>query len=273
MSFILTFDIDCLKNLEKTIRDDVERHAKDAMTGLANQAHAKLIELAQRDLHSTREKYLDSVSFFEAAEGMFVLAIDEKAMWIEEGLEPYNMIDTLLKSPKAKHGKNGKYMTIPFDQKGKASSQTSYQTDLTNAIKTELKSRKLPGLSTIEKGIDGKPKTGLIHKLDVKTPLKTHQGPGQGKGAIGQPRQGVTGIPHLQGLRIYQHKLNSGKVVKTAMTFRTVSESQRGSGAWDHPGVDGKLLIDKTYEWCLEEYHGAILPQILERIKDGYDNG
>jgi len=269
----LVFDIDALKDLDETLRDKVEAEAKKAMEVLSQQTMTKVQELAQSELHSTREKYLENLSYFQAAENTWVINLDEKALWIEEGMEPHSMLDQLLASPKAKIGKKGRYITVPFDQSKRTSSQTSYQTDLTQAIKKELKSQKLPGLGVIEKGVDGKPKLGTLHRLNVPTPLKTHEGPGQGRGAIGQPRQGVTGIPHLQGVRISQHKLPGGRVVKTAMTFRTASESQRGKGVWEHPGTDEKLLLDKAFAWAQQELNGTIIPQILQAVQDGWSRG
>src|SRR6185369_6175367 len=112
--------------------------------------------------------------------------------------------------------------------------QTHAAKDLTDTIKAEMRRRKIP-YGNLEKGADGQPKTGLLHSFDImKAPNKTGEGPGQGKGPVGKVRQGPTGIPFLQNIRVYQKSVTDKKtgkssVSKSIMTFRTVSSKQKGT--------------------------------------------
>jgi hypothetical protein len=69
----------------------------------------------------------------------------------------------------------------------------------------------------------------------------------------------------FKGLSIYQSKdKKTGKMRRDVMTFRVISESQRGSGMWNHPGRSGEFIIDKAYEWALKELENVVMPQIID---------
>jgi hypothetical protein len=194
-------------------------------------------------------------------------------MWIEEGMPPHEMIDNLLKSPKAKTSKDGsKYLSIPFKHNKGPTQQTAPQTSLTDTIKSSLKEmnksrskgNKIP-YAKIETNPDGSPKLGLLHKFDiVDKPLKMSNSPGQGKGPVGAPMQGPTGIPFLKGVRIYQNKNAQGKVERTIMTFRTVSSKMKGTGRWFHPGLEPVKFLDQAFDWAMKEWETKMKPAIIE---------
>lgn len=268
---LLNLDIGPFIDLKQHLRSDVEAAMAKATRDLSHQAHAHIVEQVQSKLHSTRQKYLDALHYAQVDKETWVISLDKNAMFIEEGIKPNtDMLDGLLKSPKAKTGKDGsRYIVVPFEHSKGPTSQTPAQTTLTQTIKSEMKSRGIkPG---IESGADGKPKSGLLHSFDVMhLPPKTQNGPGQGHGPVGGVRQGPTGIPFLQGVRVYQKPIKdkSGheSMKKSIMTFRIASSKHRGQGRWVHPGLEAKKFLDEAAKWALEEWETKMRDQVLKSI-------
>ena len=261
-----------VKNLDSSVRKAMNDAARD----LTAQTHAHILEQVQSKLHSTREKYVKALSFKQVDADTWVIELDKDAMFIEEGLKPNtDMLDGLLKSSKAKTAKDGsRYIVVPFQHNKGATQQTPAQTTLTNTIKSEMKKRKIP-YGKLETGADGKPKTGLLHSFDImKQPIKTAPGAGSGHGPIGAVKQGPTGIPHLQGVRVYQTKVKDAKgkesVKKSIMTFRVASSKMKGQGRWVHPGLEAKKFLDEAADWALKEFETRIRDQILISVVGGF---
>jgi hypothetical protein len=189
------------------------------------------------------------------------------------------MLKALLNSPKAKTGKNGKYLVVPFHTgpKGSAEGQntrignTSAQQDLVNTVKKELKSRGIP-FGKIEKDANGNDRTGKLHSFNISNaPTKKDAGPGQRRGPVGDVMQGSkgpgekSGTPFLQGVSIHQFKDKNGKTKRSIMTFRVASESQSGMAKWEHPGNAAVDILDKAAEQAVELWHKEIAPALLDK--------
>jgi hypothetical protein len=262
----LHLDVGDLLDL-KDLQNKVDSVTKDALRDLALSTHAHIVENVQNKLHSTREKYLNALSIQQVSDESWIINLDSKAMWIEEGLEPHSQVDDMLKSPKAKVSKDGhKYLVVPFEHKKGPTSQTKAQKSLTDTIKAEFKRRKIP-YGKLESGADGKPKTGLLHSFDIKDrPSKMSHAPGQGKGPIGAAMQGPTGIPFLKGIKVYQKEIKTpegkNKIIKQIMTFRVVSSKHRGTDRWWHPGLQPKNFFEEAQKWAEEELQKRILKNI-----------
>ena len=252
---MLNLNLGPLLELSDQLKAKLNKTLENAAQSLAMQAHAHLLQEVQGKLHSTREKYLDALSFSQVNSSTWVISLDQKAMFIEEGLDEHEMIDAMLKSPKAKMARDGsRYLVVPFQHNKGPTSQTPAQQDLTATVKKELEARQIP-YGKIERDGHGKAKTGLLHSFDItKEPVKTHEGPGQGHGPVGAVRQGNTGIPFLQAVRVYQKEMKDGSIKKSIMTFRVVSSKQRGSGKWVHPGLEPRALMDETADWALKTW-------------------
>lgn len=255
--------LDQFKNLEKVIQAELQSAAQ-VLTAMV---YSKVIDYAGQRLHSRHQMYLEGLKPPVLVDGVWVVELDAKLMWIEDGMEPYDMLDGLLASPKAKTDKQGnRYVVVPFKHgpgKGPAQS-TPAQMDLISTIKKEMEKRKIPW-SKIENKEDGTPKLGRIHTFNIMDkPLKSHEGPGQGHGPVGAVRQGNTGIPFLQGVNVYQ-KEKEGKIKKDIVTFRIASERHRGQ-KWMHPGLDAVHILSDVYQWAEHEMRDKIAPQISERI-------
>jgi hypothetical protein len=119
-----------------------------------------------------------------------------------------------------------------------------------------------------------------LHKLNImNAPLKTHEGPGQGWGPVGDVRQGPNerqvvgggpgggGTPFLQGLNVYQSeykgKQGETRVQRTMMTFRVASSKHRDQGGrWDHPGLRPVNVVEDTYAWAQQEWVTSVEPAL-----------
>lgn len=287
--FHVNLDISALLKLDEELEPAMKAAAAKAAQDLTAQTHAHIVEQVQAKLRSTREKYLDNLAFHQVNETTWVVDLAPGAMFIEEGLPPnFDMIDALLDdSPrpgnksrsdngvakgKTKTAKDGsRYRVIPFEHNKAPTRQTPAQTDLTNTIKSEMKKLGAP-YGKLEKDLSGQPKLGLVRKFDIMSkPTKSLDGPGQGKGPIGQVRQGPTGIPFLQGVRVYQRNVTDKKSGKAStkkfiMTFRIVSSKHKGQGRWVHPGLEGKKFFDEAFEWALKQWEEKIAPELAEDL-------
>lgn len=272
--FFINLDISALTNVAQTLDESSKKAMKDAGERLTAMTRAHIAEEANKRLHTRREMYLEGLTHYQLDENTFIVNLDAKVRWIDDGLPEHNMLDDLLKSPKAKTAKDGsKYIVVPFQHKKGPTQMTPAQKNLLDTIKTELKAKKI-SYGKLEMGADGKPKLGLLHKFDIKDkPIKQTNGPGQGKGPIGSVMQGNTGIPLLQGIRIYQRefqKKGGGTGVrKDIMTFRVASSKQKGQGKWDHPGTPAVKLMDEGYDWAKRTWERDIVPGLILAITNG----
>lgn len=246
-------------------QDLLARAAED----LAAMTYAKVVELAQSQLHTSREEYLRNLSYDKENEGTWVVTLDKSAMWIEEGMPRHEMIDDLLKNARISKKTGARYKVIPFPIKGPAATAPA-ALPIRLAAMGALKRAKI-NMKAIQKDADGKPILGTLHKLDVMgSPLKTMEGTYQGWGGIGAVRQGATGSPFLKGLRVIQRQIGGASPIiqKTALTFRTVSSFHKGSGRWVHPGVKARKLMDQAYAWAENEWNSTIKPEIVSTIQE-----
>lgn len=256
-----------LQNLDKELNKILDQAARE----LTVATHAHVVERVQAELHSTRDKYLQALSIEKVDDATWAINLDVSAMWLEEGLQPHEMIDNLLKSPKAKTAADGsRYAVIPFQLNKKPSATWAQAKDLNEAVKKQLKARGIP-YAKIEKDASGQDKLGTLHSFDVMrknslaTPVRKGPGPGGGHGDIGLPKQGPTGIPFLEGTRIIQRKVG-GKTQRAIMTFRVVSSKHKGMGRWFHPGLKAKKFFDEATEWAERTWTERILPQVLSQF-------
>lgn len=245
----LEIDSKAIADLFEGTKKEVERDLYDAVEIVARRSEAKTRELAAEQLHSRFNLYDDGLKFQEIGKGMYLLELDESALWIEEGRDAGSMVDDLLrKNPKISK-KGEKYKSIPFEHSKLPSQQTQKARQITEMIKTELKKRNIP-YKKIEFDKSGNPRLGLIHTI------KDIQGPKPSKSA----KHGA-----LEGLAIYQTKTKTGKIKRDIMTFRVVKESHKQEGLWYHPGLEGVQIFDQVYDWALKEFD-----KILQEIYSAY---
>jgi len=265
----ITIDFSDISRMFGSLASDIEKAANQAAAELAPAIYGHLLEQANSKLHSRRKMFVDALSFKQESDKSFVVTLDKKAVWIDDGMDEHSMLEALLKSPKAKHAADGStYIVVPFDHSpGKGvTNSTPAQQSLISTIKKDLRQKNIP-FAKIEKNQSGQPKIGNLHRLDIlNSPLKTHEGPGQGKGRIGDVRQGPTGIPFLQGIQISQKMKQGGGVKRDISTFRVASSKMKGTGRWVHPGLEPTDLMKEAYEWGIKHLDDVILPKIFNQL-------
>lgn len=270
-----------LKNLPK-IRSQAIAMARD---DLVKAVYAHIQEEARKKLHSTQNPFLENVKVSQISEDTWHISLDSKYRWIDDGMRPHDMIDSLLKNGKtAKDG--SKYKVIPFlhgPNKGPATTWAP-QLDLQATIRSELKrlqnditGKKGVPYAKIETDASGKPLEGLLHSFNIDSGPERigagrWAGAGQGWGPIGSAKQGYTGIPFLHGVRIYQKMVEqadgSVKPQRAIMTFRTVSSNMKGGGRWFHPGTPPQHIFEEAAEWGLKYWETEILPKLMAKINN-----
>ena len=241
---------------------------------LVAMSRAKIIELANTRLHTTRAAYVSALRHFQVDENTFIVSLDASMVWREDGIGPHNMIDDLLKGKGVKRAADGSaYKIIPFLHKGGATQSTPAQATLVDTIKATLKQRKIP-FGKIETDASGAPRLGLLHRLDImNAPVKT-LGPwgnsSLGHGPIGAVQQGPTGIPFLKGLSIYQRKTidetGAERVNRSIVTFRIVSSKHRDQDRWNHPGLDAVHFFEQAKDFAENEWSKSIVPAIIDQV-------
>jgi len=231
-----------------TFYKEVAPIIETASKSLAQATFDHATQLAHEKLHARRETYLSALDLREE-DGAFLVILKPKALWIEDGVDPHDMIDDLLKSPKAKISKDGsKYLAIPFEHassQGKNVAPRSIASSLQEVVRRELENAKI-GLD-IEKHPDGRPKTGLLHRLNLGGPIM----------------RGGAGSRLLDGVSVYQRQTATG-TVKEALTFRTVS-SNSAQSSWQYPGLDGVKIMKETAKWAEDQWN-KISQEILKKI-------
>lgn len=258
-----TSELDELLGIEEDIKSSMNEAAKET----AEAIKGKIIELANSDLASTKDQYIEALSIREEGSDTYYVVLDKKMVWREEGMDAHSILDHLLKSPKAKQSKDGHtYVNVPFKIKTEGKGASSAQQTLIDTVKSELSKRNIDA-SKVEYDEKGNAKEGTLHRFDLtKGAQKTFEGPGTGKGDIGKPMRGPSGQPFLKGLVVSQKKDSSGKIKRAVTTFRTASSAQQGTGLWDHPGVDAANLFDKAFDWALDSFDEIIASKILDKI-------
>jgi hypothetical protein len=227
------------------LKKKVESDLMIAASALAASTHAKVTELAQKNLHSSRKQYTDALSFQEVSKGVWVVGLDRSAMWIEDGRKQ-GFMEELLNGKSAKTTKDGKkYAVIPFKHDKNPSEQTVSAQNFTQQIRKELKQRSIPYKKLEYK--DGSPRIGLIHKFDVTSARPSTKAKNDA----------------LKGISIYQSMGADGKVRRDILTFRVITEDHRAEGLWVHPGIKARNFFDQAFEWCVSEWENKILPDIL----------
>jgi len=241
--FKLDIDISELTKEFDEIKKDVQKALQDGAESLSNMVHAKVQEMATDKLNTRAKEYKENVTFEEVQKGVWVVTLLEPALWIEEGLKPYDMKETHL-AKNAKVGKDGKrYKHIPFDKAKPPSQQSESANKLTNEIKEHLRANKIP-FRKIELNESGSPRLGLLHKFSLPSDKPSAR----------------SKDPSLKNVQIYQTKDSTGNIRRDIMTFRTISDN---SDNWQHPGLDAVKIFDEAYKWAEQEWTTKILPDIL----------
>jgi hypothetical protein len=73
--------------------------------------------------------------------------------------------------------------------------------------------------------------------------------------------------PLLHRVKVYDRAAPmGGNVKKEAYTFRTASESQKGTGKWNHPGIQPSEIWSDAQSWAQDKWDNVLLPDILNDL-------
>ena len=203
--------------------------------------HLKL--LAQRNLNTTREAYVDAIRS-EMSQYLLVVNLDQDS-WlanaVEQGVGAFSLKDGHLKSPKARISKAGfRYMYIPL---GITKSQTTtpdnqLALNFQQRIRDVLQRPKF-GMKRLKQTIDGKVST--MEEVQVQDP-------------------DLSGIYRVTTFASAQAYATGKKGTTQFLMFRTMSDKP-GTSVWEHPGIAPKNLFRE-----LNMFVGATAGKLLESM-------
>jgi hypothetical protein len=264
--------------LNKTV-NDILPGLRTKVQQLSVATHAFIVHQAQEKLSGNLlEQFLGpdnkNVRWTQVGDSMWVVEIDQSVAWIEEGrTEPQFMDWLLTKNPKAKVSKKGTlYARIPISNGKLNSTATPRNPALAAIIKSALKENKIP-LKKIEKNPDGTPKLGVLHRISPQMPGPQSQFPTLYSEPRSQAMAELTGLPAhggislLQDTLIVQRKNQKGKVVREAITFRTITEAHKKEGRWFAPPRPGLHSIKEAHDWASQQ-----VETIIRTMQDEIDS-
>lgn len=245
----LTIEIDAEGMAEAfgDLKFEVEEALTEAVKKASVMAYGIANELAAEKLRTRLKTYQEALHYEEVSPGLWVISLDEKAMFIEEGLEPHDQRTTLL-GKGAKIAKDGtKYRSIPFEHSKNPSQQTARAREISSWAKKLLKQNNIP-YKKIEKDPQGNPLVGKLHTIK--------------NSGTARPSAKAK-FPALDGLNIYQTKQANGKIRRDIMTFRTITS--KPGDTWQHPGLRPEKILDITFDKIQRIFDEEILPSVLSQ--------
>lgn len=198
-------------------------------------AHMEIVDLAKKRLHSTRNLYIGGLSIDKVSRYEYTVTLNGTvANMLENGCSAFDMKQGLLKSSKAKMGKNGKYITVPFMFRTSAASSTSSLPGqiLPRAIYNLIRESPARSKETDEVIVSSITGSQIGKKFDPKPKIVEIDN----KAGTYIPKSSI-----YAGLQRIQNK-ETGK--STYNTFRRVSDSSDAM-SWIHPGLPALNLMDE----------------------------
>jgi hypothetical protein len=248
MSLRFFFNTEAFVSEMGEFKNEVKAALDEAVKSLAAMTHAHVVETANKELSSTRKKFLDNLGFEEISSGIWVVSVDEPALFIEDGRKAGPMHEDLLKNG-AKVSKDGhRYRAIPFEHSKPDSQMSGFAQGMKAKIRSELKKAGVP-FKKIEYNADGSPRLGALHRFNFSSP---------------EPSQKAS-HPALSGVTIYQTKTPSGGVRRDILTFRVISEKRMDK--WHHPGLQPKDFLGRALQWAEQTWESEVLPAVMARFE------
>lgn len=237
-----------LKRLEKDLQESSKK--------LAQAAHSKAKELTNSKMpKKLAGKYGESLYIEQMSENFYVVGIRQEAFWMEYGRQPGFMEDLLTRktgSPTRTSKEGKKYRIIPFEHDTATKApMSSSEGSLVSELKSFLKKEGVPYSKSRKLVLDekGSPRVGTTHSFSIKDTAKLSK--------------------DLQGINIVQSKNpKSGRIERTVMTYRIISEKHRGSGKWEHPGNSGYNILKDTHTYVKNLWEKTILPELKKKYNE-----
>lgn len=270
--FRLSVNVDQVASFLQRQAAEIGPRVKAEVEALSVSAHAFIIQRAQEQLRGHQlERFLGengkNVRWNRVGSNMWVVEIDESARDIEEGHDRRFMAWLLNNNPKAKTAKDGsKYAHIPMS-KSQFTGPAKQAVNAKNAmfqgtIARAMKEAKISP-NRIERHENGEPKLGVLHSLRIEPPgtqtqfpaLYSAPRPPEMATLTGLPAH--TGIPLLQGLVVTQ-RMQGKKVVREAVTFRTISSKHEGEGRWFQAATPGIKTIEAAHQYAVTQWEEIV---------------
>src|SRR4030042_2083297 len=233
----------------KGVIPPIKKQMGGIMMSVASEARDEWVRMARKELRTSAPEYINGIGDPKKKSGNTV-EIRLKGQFpnmLEGGAEPWDMKPAMLRSPKAKRGKGGKYITVPFFLKS-------------------------PG------SIGGEPPVmpGPIYRKALKLGLgqsmqlpKTYEGYGIRSRLSADikrwghytwkssPFEGITRVRSFPGLTpLGLPREQAGRFA----TFRRISKKS-DPNSWVHPGFQPRNFIDKVSNKLQD-----IFPKVLDRF-------
>lgn len=270
--------------LGKTTAELVPRLRKEVQL-LSISAHAFVIKRAQdtwQHAHpNTLARFLgednENVRWSKLGKSQWLVEIDESVKDLEEGA-PRQFMDWLLtNNPKAKRAKDGSmYASIPITSQKFAGPRQGFHPNqaLASMVRNEMKRQGI-SLRGLERDPAGNPLLGVLHRIEPPMPGSQSQFPSlysaprtpEMARLIGLPEH--EGIPYLEGTMIVQREVKKGKqkgkVVREAVTFRTISSKHKAEGRWFRKEIIGLQSLPAAEQYARTEWEKIVL-----RLRDEF---
>lgn len=241
---------DIKKNMEK-IKKNIEADLLKAANTLVKSGKKHAEELAKQKMPDKLSKiYTDNLYIEEVNSKLVILGIREPAYWLETGRKS-GFMDELLNyksgSPVKVSKEGHKYRVIPFSHDTSAPTSNETKQEIISDLKKFLKNKGIPYSKTrkLELDANGSPRIGKISSFDIKKNANLH------------------------GVSIYQNmNKKTGRVERSIMTFRVISEKSKEEGKWNHPGRKGEFILKDVFQHISNVWQSQILPS----LKDKYES-
>jgi hypothetical protein len=271
MRFKLESDLTDLAAKLKSDIDRLKARADQEAKNIAVMTHAFIAAKAKNELNSFQQQaYLgkneENLKYSKLGEGVYMIELDSSAAFIEDGSPKKFMKWLLENNPKAKTAKDGsRYAHIPFSHS--KSNSTKNVNDPKSAfydiVSKRLKEENID-LNKIEKNTDGTPKLGIIHKINTNSIIASEKNRANFSSPRSQEMAEKIGLkPHsgihkLEGLFVTQRKDKGGKIVKEAVTIRTISSKHEAEGRWYYPQIKPFNGMQAGYEFAKAQMEEAV---------------
>ena len=278
---------------------------RQGMETVATQARADLSAIAKSELSGYKlQSYLGTekgqsaeeeknISLTKVGEGMWVLELNEKARWVEEG-RPEVFMSWLLKNAKtAKDGSKFKVIPMPQD-KGKGTTNFTANSVPLQTMTQQILKQANVSLKKMVNDENGRPRIGyvavnpgVVGRFEDKAEISPNRGDYFSKPRSWEDSKN-TGLPqhngifNLQGLVVSQWpgigshskiSVQDGKVVggktvgvqRNAMTFRVISSKHEQEGRWFYPEVKALDAMPRVFERAQKMFE-----QFMKGVEDSF---
>jgi hypothetical protein len=224
-------------------KPDVDRMLKGL--GAATMHYWK--SLAQKELRSTARDYIQALSHREEPGKVIVELRAEGGNpmpgMVEEGWAGGDMRDWMLKSPKAKQGKEGPYLVVPFRHGTPGTTGRNVGAVMPGPIHEAAK-KLIPQLSRPGKPVSTQAGVTTVHGQRLHPGLPMRQA---ARKILERKEKPWHSTSIYMGMIRKAQPTKRGLQTSGYQTFRTISRHSSEPGKhWVHPGIKARHIADKV---------------------------